>query len=69
MDNIDATTCQVNPRRDYVYEKLDELRSAIRWDSFNLSRCQQDGLETQLGEFKCLLDEAYNGVGTNTATP
>lgn len=48
-----------NAAQDYVYKKLEELRYAINWDTFNLTREQQSFLENKLGEFKKVLEEAY----------
>lgn len=48
-----------NPRKDWVYDKLEELRSAIQMDTFNLTRDKLDFLEMKLDEFKKLLDEKY----------
>lgn len=48
-----------NAAQDYVYKKLEELRYAINWDTFNLTREQQSFLENKLGEFKKVLEESY----------
>ena len=48
--------------KEYVYRKFDEMKQAIRWDTFNLTRGQQDTIESRLVEVKKALDEVY---GTN----
>ena len=48
-----------NSASDWVYRKLEELKYAINWDTFNLTRGQQTKLETKLDEFKRELDAAY----------
>ena len=45
--------------QDWVYKKLEELRYAINWDTFNLTRGQQSRLETKVDELKKMLDEEY----------
>ena len=45
--------------KEYVYRKLDELKTAIRWDTFNLTRIQQERLENQLAELRKQMEEYY----------
>ena len=53
------TTIAENPPKENVYRKLEELRDALKWDTFNLTRDQQDGLENRLVELKKFLDQEY----------
>ena len=48
--------------RDYVFRKFDELRTAIRWDTFNLTRDTQDRLENKLQELFTLFRMEYEKV-------
>ena len=48
-----------NSALDWVYKKLEELRYAINWDTFNLTRGQQSKLEAKVAELKKMLDEEY----------
>jgi len=48
--------------RDYVFRKFDELRTAIRWDTFNLTRDTQDRLENKLQELFNLFRMEYEKV-------
>ena len=41
-----------NPRKDWVYCKLEELREAVQMDSFNLTRDEQDGIDIRIQELK-----------------
>ena len=41
-----------NPRKDWVYRKLEELREAVQMDSFNLTRDEQDGIDIRIQELK-----------------
>ena len=45
--------------QEYVYRKFDELKTAIRWDTFNLTRSQQEILENKLAELRKLMEEYY----------
>ena len=45
--------------QEYVYRKFDELKTAIRWDTFNLTRSQQERLENQLAELRKQMEEYY----------
>ena len=45
--------------QEYVYRKFDELKTAIRWDTFNLTRSQQERLENQLAELRKQMEEFY----------
>lgn len=57
---MDNTTVPGHPRKNYVYQKLEELRDAIKWDSFDLNRDEQDAIEIRLDEFKReVLDKFY----------
>ena len=49
-----------NARRDFVYENLDSLISAVRSDGINLSRDKQDKIEVEIREFKQFLDDVYS---------
>lgn len=48
-----------NPAKDNVYRKLKELSDSIGWDSFNLTRDQQEMLDNKLSEFRKSLDSTY----------
>ena len=48
-----------NPRKDWVYSKLEELREAVQMDSFNLTRDDQDGIDIKIQELKSFLDGKY----------
>lgn len=52
-------TTATNPPKENVYRKLEELRDALKWDTFNLTRDQQDGIENRLAELKKFLDQEY----------
>ena len=54
-----------NPAKDHVYHYLKELSDAINWDSFNLTRHQQDSLQCKLNLFKEDLDKAYEKTFNN----
>ncbi len=56
MFNMATTT---NLPKENVYRKLEELKDALKWDTFNLTRDQQDGIEIRLVEFKKFLDQEY----------
>ena len=45
--------------QEYVYRKFDELKTAIRWDTFNLTRSQQETLENKLAELRKQMEEYY----------
>lgn len=45
--------------QEYVYRKFDELKTAIRWDTFNLTRSQQEILENKLAELRKQMEEYY----------
>lgn len=53
------TTMKNSSAQDWVYKKLEELKYAINWDTFNLTRGQQSRLETKVDELKKMLDEEY----------
>ena len=48
-----------NSALEWVYKKLEDLRYAINWDTFNLTRSQQSRLEMKVNELKKMLDEEY----------
>ena len=50
-----------NPRKDWVYRKLEELQEAIEMDSFNFTRDDQDSIDVKIQELKRFLDEKYAG--------
>lgn len=50
-----------NPRKDWVYLKLGELSEAVKMDSFNLTRDEQDGIDIKIQELRQFLDENYSG--------
>ena len=53
------TTIMNTSSQEYVYRKFDELKTAIRWDTFNLTRSQQEKLENQLAELRKQMEEYY----------
>lgn len=60
MNNHTTTAIIMNTSsQEYVYRKFDELKTAIRWDTFNLTRSQQERLENRLAELKQLMEEYY----------
>jgi hypothetical protein len=59
-DNKHTNYMNSNPAKDHVYHYLKELSDAINWDSFNLTRHQQDSLQCKLNLFKEELDKAYS---------
>lgn len=48
--------------KEYVFRKFEELKSAIRWDTFNLPRDTQDRIEAKLQEMSALLHQEYDKV-------
>lgn len=54
-----TTTTMNTSSQEYVYRKFDELKTAIRWDTFNLTRSQQERLENQLAELRKQMEEFY----------
>lgn len=59
-NHTQRTTTMNTSSKEYVYRKFDELKTAIRWDTFNLTRGQQDSIESKLAEVKTALDEVYS---------
>ena len=53
------TTTMNTSSQEYVYRKFDELKTAIRWDTFNLTRSQQETLENKLAELRKQMEEYY----------
>ena len=53
------TTIMNTSSQEYVYRKFDELKTAIRWDTFNLTRSQQEILENKLAELRKQMEEYY----------
>ena len=53
------TTTMNTSSQEYVYRKFDELKTAIRWDTFNLTRSQQEILENKLAELRKQMEEYY----------
>lgn len=45
--------------KEYIGRKFDELKTAIRWDTFNLTRSQQECLEDKLAELRKQMEEYY----------
>lgn len=45
--------------KEYVFRKYEELKTALRWDTFNLPRESQDLLENKLQEFFNMLNQEY----------
>lgn len=45
--------------KEYVFRKYEELKTALRWDTFNLPRGSQDLLENKLQEFFNMLNQEY----------
>ena len=56
-----GTLSTVNPRKDWVYCKLEELREAVQMDSFNLTRDEQDIIDIKIQELRQFLDQKYAG--------
>ena len=54
-----TTTIMNTSSKEYVFRKFDELKTAIRWDTFNLTRGSQDLLENKLQEFFNMLNQEY----------
>ena len=63
MNNHTTTAIIMNTSsKEYVFRKFEELKTAIRWDTFNLPRDTQDKLETKLQELSSLLHQEYDKV-------
>ena len=50
-----------NPRKDWVFYTLGEFSEAVKMDSFNLTRDEQDIIDNKIRELKQILDEKYSG--------
>ena len=48
--------------KEYVFRKFDELKTAIRWDTFNLTRDSQDRIENKLQELADILNKEYEKI-------
>ena len=48
--------------KEYVFRKFDELKTAIRWDTFNLTRDSQDLIENKLQELMDIIHQEYEKV-------
>jgi hypothetical protein len=48
--------------KEYVFRKYEELKTALRWDTFNLPRESQALLENKLQEFFNMLNQEYQKV-------
>lgn len=46
-------------RRDYVFNKIDELAHAIQMDSYNLSVVEQTAIERKIDELRTFIQEYY----------
>ncbi len=56
-----GTLSTVNPRKDWVFLKLGELSEAVKMDSFNLTRDEQDIIDIKIQELRQFLDQKYAG--------
>ena len=50
-----------NPRKDWVYRKMEEQQETIEKDSFNFTRDDQDSIDVKIQELNRFLDEKYAG--------
>ena len=62
FNHTQHTTTMNTSSKEYVFRKFEELKTAIRWDTFNLPRYTHDRLETKLQELSVLLHQEYDKV-------
>lgn len=51
--------------KEYVFRKFDELKAAIRWDTFNLPRDTQSMIENKIQELQNTLKHGYDNAEQN----
>lgn len=48
--------------KEYVFRKFEELKAAIRWDTFNLPRDTQSMIENKIQELQNILNNGYGNM-------
>lgn len=51
--------------KEYVFRKFEELKTAIRWDTFNLPRDTQSMIENKIQELQNILNNGYGNMEQN----
>ncbi len=51
--------------KEYVFRKFEELKAAIRWDTFNLPRDTQSMIENKIQELQNILNNGYGNMEQN----